>query len=124
MPPRGLARPMLQLSSLLDPNGIPQAVLSSLPALDYLRGNQAGLAATTSRWQQEEVTGEVVDKVLRVLHRFSLIDHDRAADHREVRIHQLVQRVTRETFVTQPDGPGDYAVVRSEEHTSELQSLR
>ena len=111
MPPRGLARPMLQLSSLLDPNGIPQVVLSSPSALDYLRGNQAGPAAATSRGEQEEVTGEAVDKVLRVLHRFSLIDHDRAADHREVRIHQLVQRVIRENLVAQPNGPGDYAVV-------------
>lgn len=34
--PAGLARPMLQLASMLDPNGIPHAVLTSEPALNHL----------------------------------------------------------------------------------------
>ena len=34
--PAGLARPMLELASMLDPNGIPQAVLTNAPARAYL----------------------------------------------------------------------------------------
>jgi hypothetical protein len=35
--PTGLARPMLHLVALIDPNGIPATVLTSPPALAYLR---------------------------------------------------------------------------------------
>ncbi|WP_369212331.1 NB-ARC domain-containing protein, partial [Streptomyces flavofungini] len=38
--PAGLARPMLQLASMLDPNGIPAAVLTSQPALAHLTGHR------------------------------------------------------------------------------------
>lgn len=34
--PAGLARPMLHLAAFLDPNGIPDTVLTSAPALAYL----------------------------------------------------------------------------------------
>ncbi len=34
--PAGLARPTLQLAAMLDPNGIPQSVLTSEPARTYL----------------------------------------------------------------------------------------
>jgi hypothetical protein len=34
--PVGLARPMLELASMLDPNGMPSAVLTAPPALAYL----------------------------------------------------------------------------------------
>jgi hypothetical protein len=44
-----------------------------------------------------------VDEALRVLHRYSLIDHDRSARDREVRVHQLIQRATRENL---GGGPG------------------
>jgi Tetratricopeptide repeat len=84
--PAGLARPLLSLISVLDPNGIPAAALSSPPALAYL-----------------EASPEAVEEALRVLHRFSLIDHDRDAVHREVRVHRLVQRAIRETHAAQPD---------------------
>ena len=43
--PAGLARPLLQLASVLDPAGIPQQVLSSPPALAYLA---AALATTVT----------------------------------------------------------------------------
>jgi hypothetical protein len=102
--PIGLARPVLQLASVLDPAGIPQAVLSSPPALDYL--------ATFVPEQGHVVDEATVDVVLRVLHRYSLIDHDRAAVHREVRVHQLVQRATRENLNAQPGlGPDLYAAL-------------
>jgi len=44
----------------------------------------------------------MVDEALRVLHRYSLIDHDRSSPYREVRVHQLVQRATRENLTTTP----------------------
>jgi hypothetical protein len=104
--PVGLARPVLYLASVLDPVGIPQAVLASPPALDYL----TGYLPTPS--EAPAVTPEMVDEALRVLHRHSLIDHDRHAIHREVRVHQLIQRATRENLATQPDlGPDLYAAL-------------
>ncbi|WP_433227721.1 tetratricopeptide repeat protein [Actinomadura formosensis] len=111
--PVGLARPVLQLAGVLDPAGIPQTALCSPPALDYLTGYLTGpppdrLPARPAHAAQRDsqVSGEMVDEVLRVLHRHSLIDHDRTAAHREVRVHQLVQRATREALATHPDrGP-------------------
>jgi hypothetical protein len=86
----GLARPLLHLVSVLEPNGIPAAVLTSESARDYLANCAPGSLS--------QVDAETVDEALRVLHRFSLIEHDRRAPHREVRVHQLVQRTTRETL--------------------------
>jgi hypothetical protein len=73
--PEGVAGPLLELVSVLDPNGIPQAVLTSPPALSFL-GVEEGDQARAG---------------LRVLHRFSLITHNPAATDREVRVHQLIQ---------------------------------
>ena len=98
--PAGLARPLLYLTSVLDPNGIPSAVLTSLPAREYLATYLPDLPS------QETMAGiQVVDETLRVLHRFSLLDHDRHATYQEVRVHQLVQRATREneTLSGDPD---------------------
>ena len=47
-----------------------------------------------------------MDEALRVLHRYSLIDHDRASRYREVRVHRLVQRATRENLTTHPGEQG------------------
>ncbi|MFD0535246.1 tetratricopeptide repeat protein [Actinomadura luteofluorescens] len=95
--PLGLARPVLQMASVLDPAGIPQAALSSPPALDYLTGYRPDAPAHTAH-QDSQVSGEMVDEALRLLHRHSLIDHDRTATHREIRVHHLVQRATRENL--------------------------
>jgi transcriptional regulator with XRE-family HTH domain len=100
--PTGLARPLLQLASVLDPAGIPQQVLSSPPALAYLSAELAKGDAGRGTAAGEEM----VDEGLRVLHRYSLIDHDRGSRYREVRVHQLVQRATRENLTTQPGQPG------------------
>ncbi|MFP3992455.1 tetratricopeptide repeat protein, partial [Streptomyces sp. E11-3] len=93
--PTGLARPMLQLTALLDANGIPQDVLNSKPSLAHLTAHRtgpehAGEPAPAS--QQDAV------RALRALHRLSLIDHDRDAPHQVVRVHQLIQRATRDTL--------------------------
>ncbi|MGP3966619.1 tetratricopeptide repeat protein [Streptomyces sp. 6N223] len=81
--PAGLARPMLQLASMLDSNGIPESVLTSEPALAHLSQNRT-----------DPVTAEDATAALRALHRMSLIDHT----HHAVRIHQLIQRATRDTL--------------------------
>jgi hypothetical protein len=108
--PAGLARPVLELASLLDPAGIPAPLFTTTTLTDHL----------TTRLGRE-VTGEDVSNALECLHRFSLIafNERRATDDpyikalppvalavfrpdfvnaklREVRVHALVQRATRE----------------------------
>ena len=93
--PRGLARPMLQLTAVLDPNGIPQAVLTGTVARHYLGSHRTpgvGTAGPTPDEQDAEAA-------LRVLHRLSLIDHSPAQLATAVRVHQLVQRTTLEKLV-------------------------
>ncbi|MFH7598036.1 tetratricopeptide repeat protein [Streptomyces racemochromogenes] len=103
--PVGLARPLLQVASVLDPGGIPQAVLTSPSALDYLTGLLPDSGHSPGAGFVR-VSEEMVDGALRVLHRHSLIDHDRTSINREVRVHQLIQRATRENLATQPEtGP-------------------
>ncbi|MBF8191587.1 tetratricopeptide repeat protein, partial [Nonomuraea sp. K274] len=108
--PVGLARPLLCLASVLDPAGIPQAVLTSPPSLDYLNSYLPAPAASPSGENRGGVDGTMVDEVLRVLHRHSLLDHDRTATHREIRVHQLIRRATRENLTAHPDfGPLRFA---------------
>ncbi|WP_172386299.1 tetratricopeptide repeat protein [Streptomyces sp. MNP-20] len=106
--PVGLARPVLQLVSLLDGNGIPQDVLTSWPALIHLVVHRAGPEPARRRkwWPFKRQappspttvdTGEVIG-ALRVLHRLSLVEHTPATPHQAVRVHQLVQRATRDTL--------------------------
>ncbi|MFJ3861550.1 tetratricopeptide repeat protein [Streptomyces sp. NPDC090085] len=93
--PPGLARPMLQLTALLDANGIPQDVLTSSPALAHLTAHRIG---PDPGGQPAPVTARDAVLALSVLHRLSLIDHDRDDPHRAVRVHQLIQRTTRDTL--------------------------
>ncbi|WP_327588247.1 tetratricopeptide repeat protein [Nonomuraea sp. NBC_00507] len=110
--PAGLARPVLYLASVLDPAGIPQAVLTSPPAREYLASYLPDPAADSSIGEAAGVDEAMVDEVLRVLHRHSLVDHDRTARHREIRIHQLIQRAARENLTARPDlGPHLFAEV-------------
>lgn len=88
--PAGIARPLLNLISFLDPNGIPAVVLTSQPALNYL--------ATHLADPGDEANSGIVDQALRVLHRYNLITHDRTSTHQEIRVHQLVQRAIREAL--------------------------
>ncbi|MGW5352459.1 tetratricopeptide repeat protein [Streptomyces sp. NPDC004031] len=88
--PAGLARPMLELAAFLDANGIPAEVLTSGPARAYLAAH-AGAAVSRA-----EASG-----ALRALHRVSLVqapDPGDAAEHPAVRVHQLVQRATRDAL--------------------------
>ncbi|MEV0148622.1 MULTISPECIES: FxSxx-COOH system tetratricopeptide repeat protein [unclassified Nonomuraea] len=105
--PAKLARPVLRLVSVLDPAGIPQTVLTSPPALKGLTRYVTEPAADASVEDAGGVDETMVDEALRVLHRHSLLDHDRTATHHEIRIHQLIQRATRENLTVQP-GLGPY----------------
>jgi TIR domain/NB-ARC domain len=86
MAPARLARPMLQLAAMLDPNGIPQIVLTSPHALTHL--------AKASK--QEAVRETEAVGALRVLHRLSLVDHILTTAHQAVRVHQLIQWAVRD----------------------------
>lgn len=95
--PAGLARPMLHLTALLDANGIAEDVLTSPPARAYLTAHRTRTGQDPAE-KQEQVTPRDVARTLRVLHRLHLIDHTSAAPHQAVRVHQLVQRATRDTL--------------------------
>ncbi|SED04793.1 Tetratricopeptide repeat-containing protein [Amycolatopsis tolypomycina] len=85
--PPGMARPLLELASLLDANGVPDAVFTARPVLDHL-------AASLGR----SVTPADVRDALHVLHRLSLATVDLSGPDRAVQVHALVQRATRDTL--------------------------
>ncbi|MER5567914.1 tetratricopeptide repeat protein [Streptomyces goshikiensis] len=94
MHPVGLARPVLQLVSMLDPNGVPGTVLSSQPALDHFTKQR------TPPFSKAEghATGDKVDAALKALHRLSLVDYTPGTSRQTVRVHQLVQRAVRDAL--------------------------
>ncbi|MGW1621149.1 tetratricopeptide repeat protein [Streptomyces sp. NPDC002172] len=95
--PIGLSRPMLQLTALLDANGIPQAVLTSGPALGHLAAHRPCTGRDPVQ-QSGPVSAEEAVHALRALHRLSLVDHTPDTPYQTVRVHQLVQRATRDTL--------------------------
>ncbi|WP_323185945.1 tetratricopeptide repeat protein [Streptomyces sp. NBC_00378] len=108
--PAGLARPMLHLASLLDANGIPQTVLTSEPARAHLAAHRTATNPARARrpkwWPGRRrhptastppVTLKEAVDALRALDRLSLIDHQPGTSRPAVRIHQLIQRATRDT---------------------------
>jgi hypothetical protein len=95
LPPPGLARPLMEPASVLDPNGIPVSVLTSDPALRYLAARRVG--------PEGPVDPEDALDALHVLRRVSLADLDdgrpestAGAAQRIVRVHALPQRAVRE----------------------------
>ncbi|MFC1404563.1 MULTISPECIES: tetratricopeptide repeat protein [Streptacidiphilus] len=92
--PYGLARPMLQLAAMLDPNGIPHTVLTSPPALAHLANHRTATEGDGSIFRK--ATAEEAAGALRALHRLHLIDHTPTTPHHAVRVHQLIQRATRD----------------------------
>ncbi|MFB7177332.1 tetratricopeptide repeat protein [Streptomyces sp. NPDC056257] len=95
--PIGLAGPMVQLTAMLDPNGIPGQVLTGEPALTHLTAQRGDSTAQKAPPVSEE---EATD-ALRALHRLSLIDHTPDEPHQTVRVHQLVQRATRDALTAE-----------------------
>ncbi|WP_369780624.1 tetratricopeptide repeat protein [Streptomyces sp. R33] len=101
LPPTGLARPMLQLVAMLDPNGIPATVLTSPPALNHLGRHRTAAPGQT---QAGEVAPSDAAQALRALHRLSLIDHNPNRPHHTVRVHQLLQRAVRDSLSADQHG--------------------
>jgi hypothetical protein len=83
--PAGLARPILDLASLLDSEGIPETVFTTQAATRWLSGAVG-----------REVDAESARDALRCLHRVSLVVVDEANSARRLRVHSLVQRSTRD----------------------------
>jgi hypothetical protein len=82
--PTGVARPILQLCALLDPNTIPADLLTTRAVTRY--------CATRLR---RPVNSDDVDDAVHILHRFSLITADETTA--AIRIHGLLQRAVRDT---------------------------
>ncbi|WP_268747630.1 tetratricopeptide repeat protein, partial [Streptomyces toyocaensis] len=91
--PANLARPMLHLAAMLDANGIPQTVLTSEPACAHLATHRTTTGPTP---KPGPVSPSDAVRALRALDRLSLIDHQPDTPHQAVRVHQLIQRATRE----------------------------
>ncbi|MBE8475590.1 tetratricopeptide repeat protein [Streptomyces sp. 3R004] len=97
--PAGVARSILQLASLLDANGIPQDVMTSRPALAHFAARRVH-AGEKQPGQPAPLTPQDAVHALRALHKLSLIDHTPASPHQEIRVHQLIQRATRDTLIS------------------------
>jgi hypothetical protein len=80
--PAGAARPVLTVAAVLDPHGVPEAVLTGTAVRALVGRDSAGDAR----------------RALRNLHRLSLVTHDTADAVRSVRMHALAQRSTVESL--------------------------
>ncbi|MEV6013323.1 tetratricopeptide repeat protein [Streptomyces sp. NPDC051976] len=102
--PVGLARPMLELVSQLDPAGIPIEVLTTDSALEYLTlyrsaVTKVGSPSTSGAPGSVQVPVSEGDALaaLRCLARLSLVTVDRhSSPYETVTAHRLVQRATRD----------------------------
>jgi hypothetical protein len=89
--PVGLARPLLLVLSLLEPNGIPAQIVTSGPVASYLE-----------KTVQHPINAEQAWDALGCLRRLSAADltspdpNGTGLEHRRVRVHALVQRAARE----------------------------
>src|SRR6185437_13774261 len=90
LPPAGLARPMLALISMLDPNGIPGAELTTPAACAYL--SRFGAAASVDEVQARTA--------VHALGRLGLVTIDTTSAARTVRVHELVQAASRQSLST------------------------
>ncbi|MGW4747446.1 tetratricopeptide repeat protein [Streptomyces sp. NPDC004290] len=97
--PEGISRYLLALASVMNANGIPDAVLTSKPARSYLGickylmfEPEGPLDVQVPELSEDEVLAS-----LRSLHRLSLVSHSPYETHGMVRVHPLVQRVARES---------------------------
>ena len=88
--PYGMAWPVVALIALLDPAGVPAAVLISPAACSYIAGRPDGASAAS----QEQVRSAVT-----ILARLGVVAADLASGPRTVRMHALIQRAVR-SFLT------------------------
>ncbi|XKK39991.1 tetratricopeptide repeat protein [Nocardiopsis sp. ARC36] len=134
--PQGLARPLMGLIALLDGAGIPQSVLNAEPAREYLAAHAPQTATGNTEAGTPAVSVHQVRTALAGLNRLNLITRtapkpDTGVDGRVVRVHQLVQRATREHIASRPCRHSVHALALSlakswpenERNTSLVQSL-
>ena len=86
LPPAGAAWPALALAAMLDPNGIPGAVLTSPAGCGYVAGRPSAAEAADQTLVHAAVTN---------LARVGLVSIDPASAVRTVRIHPSVQAAVR-----------------------------
>ncbi|MFE2337293.1 NB-ARC domain-containing protein, partial [Streptomyces coelicoflavus] len=101
--PVGLARPLLQLIACLDPNGIPQDVLSSTPALAYLahhRTPSPGDRSLITTADGDAISVAEAERAISALRRLSLITHTPSTAATAVRVHQLLQIAVRDSLTS------------------------
>ncbi|GHI90438.1 tetratricopeptide repeat protein [Streptomyces xanthophaeus] len=101
-PPQGLARPLLHLIALLDPNGIPAPVLKSAPVLTHLATHRTPSPHIPTPEDGAAVDHDDTDDALANLEQFSLLSRTPDTSYRAVHIHQLIQRAVHELL------PPDY----------------
>jgi NB-ARC domain-containing protein/tetratricopeptide repeat protein len=88
--PAGIAGALLEVASVLDPNGIPADLFTSSPVTALLT---VGLGREVDAVQARDGLG--------CLHRLNLIALAPAGTPRAVRVHALVQRATRDALLAQ-----------------------
>jgi tetratricopeptide (TPR) repeat protein len=98
LPPGSLARGALALTSVLDPAGIPGAVLTSGAALAFMTGQRDGVAPDP----------QYARAGLHNLARYGLVVIDPGSVERTVRVHPLVQAIVRRLM---PDAVRQQAVL-------------
>lgn len=96
--PNGLARPILKIAAVLNPDGCPRRVFTTSTVRKYVEtcNDDAG---------DQPITEAHIKATLRNLHKLSLIDDDAsAAADAEVRMHALVQRAVAESLTDETYG--------------------
>ncbi|MFD9705858.1 NB-ARC domain-containing protein [Lentzea sp. NPDC059081] len=83
LPPKRMAGRLLDLLSVLDPNGVPLDVLAGPSVRGHLGGR---------------IDEDGVRDVLATLHRLGLVTLDTGSPSREVRVHALVQQANRDSW--------------------------
>ncbi|MGH3624399.1 MAG: tetratricopeptide repeat protein, partial [Sciscionella sp.] len=93
--PRGVCRPLLQIASVLDPNGFPAEMIQTDAVLSYVSAHRTTVESGASP-QNATVSEQDCRDGLRNLARLSLISLDPGGGSTRLRVHALVQRATLE----------------------------
>jgi hypothetical protein len=95
LPPAGLARPLLELASLLPAEGAPESIFTDSACTKHLTEYQK---EHHTEHHNRLVRADDVREALRVLDRLGIIDYAPADPYRAVRVHPVLQRATREAL--------------------------
>lgn len=94
--PHGLARPVLEIAAVLNPDGCPRQVFTTSTVREYVE-------TCIDNARDQPITEAHIKATLRNLHKLSLIDDDASATAgTEIRMHALVQRAVVETLREEP----------------------